>query len=82
MFTYKVQTLHVLKPKELKRKNSAIEILDWINNAAHYLENVIFSNELIFRTSGKINCRNVRIRNSEQPNIFRDHVRDSEKENV
>ncbi|GIZ02501.1 hypothetical protein CEXT_132241 [Caerostris extrusa] len=64
-----------------KRKNIATEILDRIDNAHNYLENIIFS-DVIFPISGTINRHNVRIWASEQLTVIREHVRDSGKVNV
>lgn len=83
LYAYKVQILQALKPDDLpKRQNFASEILDRIANAPNYLENVIFTDESTFHTCGMVNRHNVRIWGSEQPNVVRERVRDSDKVNV
>lgn len=80
---YKIQMAQQLKTCDYKhRYNFAVEMISRINDDENFLNDICFSDEATFHTSGKVNRQNVRIWGSERPSDFREVVRDSPKVNV
>jgi hypothetical protein len=59
----------------------AVELLQHINQDEHFLCNV-FSDEVTFHLSGKVNGHNYQIWGSENPHSFHEYDHDSPKINV
>ena len=57
-------------------------MLSHIEDHEDYLNKVMFSEEVCFHVSGKVNQHNVRICSSENPHVVNEHIRDSTKVNV
>ena len=59
-----------------------MEILDRIDTNPYFPDNVLFSDKATFHLSGVVNRHNVRLWGSENPHVYREHVRDGPKLNV
>ena len=80
---YKLQIVQVLQPNDRPQRAAfAEEMLDRIEADNRYLQCVVFSDEVTFHLSGKVNRHNVRIWGSENPHAVIEHRRESEKVNV
>jgi len=64
------------------RLNFCLQLQDLMSSVGHFLEKVQFSDEATFHVSGAVNRRNVRIEESENPQAYVEHQRDSPKGNV
>ena len=62
-----------------KRVDFCNEILNFIAERNTFLDNLIMSDEATFHLNGKVNRHNFRIWGSENPRVFKEHVRDSPK---
>jgi hypothetical protein len=65
-----------------KRKDFAVHMLNRINEDNAFLQRLLFSDEATFHLSGRVNHHNIRIWDSEQPRVVRQHRRESPKVNV
>jgi hypothetical protein len=78
-----VQLTQALEPSDLpQRAEFAASMLDSIEQDNQYLQRVMFSDEATFYVSGHVNRHNVRIWDSENPHVIREHVRASPKLSV
>ncbi|PNF39386.1 hypothetical protein B7P43_G13583 [Cryptotermes secundus] len=57
-------------------------MLDRIDTSPQFIGNILFSDETTFYLSGFVNRHNVRIWGSQNPHVYREHIRDSPKLNV
>ena len=80
LHTYKLQIVQALKPDDHPRRAAFAEkILQRIGDDNDYLNSVIFSDEVTFHVSGKVNKHNIRIWGSENPCEFVEKESDSPK---
>ena len=83
LFPYKIQTIQALKPTDYeKRQEFAQTILARMNRDPEYLNNIFFTDEATFHTSGRVHRHNVRIWGEENPHVTQELARDSPKVNV
>jgi hypothetical protein len=66
----------------MERQHFAEEILDHIDLEVDFLKKIMFTHEATFHVSGKVHRHNVRIWDTENPHVVREHIRDSPKVNV
>ena len=77
---YKLQLLHKIEPQDKPRRfNFAVAMLYEIDRDPTFLNNIVFSDECIFRVSGHVHRHNVRIWASENRHILVHKDRNSKK---
>ena len=82
-YPYKIQRLHALRTADYgKRKDFAVTVLGRIQARPEYLNNICFTDESTFHTSGYVHKHNCRIWGREKPKEIRQVERASPKVNV